>query len=85
MKNKVAIPWRTAHIDLIYGVGYDFSGEVVDLGVELGLIEQAGAWFKYEENKYQGKDSLSAAFIEDQGMYTALRSKVRTVMGLENE
>jgi len=85
VKNKLAAPWRTAKIDLLYGVGYDFSGEVVNLGVELGLIEQAGAWFKYGDDKYQGKDSLSAAFIEDTDMYGTLRSKVRVVMGLENE
>lgn len=85
VKNKLAAPWRTAKIDLTYGVGYDFSGEVVNLGVELGLIEQAGAWYKYNDEKYNGKDSLSAAFIENQDMYTGLRSKVRSTLGLEGE
>ncbi len=85
VKNKLAAPWRKAKIDLIYGVGYDFSGEVVDLGVELGLIGQAGAWYRYNDGKYNGKDSLSAAFIEDQGMYIELRAKVRSTLGLADE
>lgn len=85
VKNKLAAPWRTAHIDLLYGVGYDFSGEVVNLGVELGLVDKAGAWYYYNDKKYQGEDNLSAAFIEDQDMYTELRSKVRSTLGLEDE
>ncbi len=85
VKNKLAAPWRTAKIDLIYGVGYDFSGEVVNLGVELGIIDKRGAWFYYGDEKYQGTNSLSEAFIEDQDMYVELRSKVKATMGLEDE
>jgi len=85
VKNKLAAPWRTAKISLLYGVGYDFSGEIINLGIELGLIEQAGAWFKYNDEKYQGKDSLSAAFIDNKDIYEELMSKVKATLGLVDE
>jgi len=85
VKNKLAAPWRTANINLLYGVGYDFSDEIIGLGIDLGLVEQAGAWFKYEGEKYQGKDNLAAAFIDNQAMYGELRAKVKEMLGLKDE
>jgi recombination protein RecA len=85
VKNKLAAPWRTAKINLIYGHGYDFISEVVDLAVDLGLIEQTGAWFKYGEEKYQGKANLIDVFMENEELYTEIRSNVKNMLGLKSE
>mgnify|MGYP003571341839 CR=1 FL=1 len=64
VKNKVAPPFRTAEFDIIYGKGISKSSEIIDAGVELGLIEKSGAWFSYEGDRIgQGKDK-ARAFLE---------------------
>jgi len=85
VKNKLAPPWRTAEINLIYGRVYDFVSEVVGLGVDFGLIEQSGNWYKYEEEKYNGKGSLVNMFKENIEMYDVLRTAVKVMLGLSDE
>ena len=51
VKNKVAPPFKMVEFDIMYGEGISRSGELVDLGVKAGLIEKAGSWFAYENNK----------------------------------
>ncbi len=56
IKNKLSAPFRKANVNLIYGKGYDFHWEILDMAVSLGIIEKSGAWFKYEgENIAQGE------------------------------
>jgi len=85
VKNKLATPWRTAKINLVYGKGYDFVDEVVNLAVDFGIIEQAGAWFTYNEHKLQGKDSIISLFRESETDYLELRSKIKSMLGLNDE
>lgn len=85
VKNKLAAPWRTAKIDLIYGHGYDFISEVVNLGIDFGIIEQSGAWFKYNEEKFQGKDHLVRIFRDNREVYMDLRTQVKGMLGLDDE
>ncbi len=72
-------------MNLIYGIGYDFIDEVVSLGIDFGFIEQAGAWFKYNGDKYQGKDNLVKAFVDDSTMYNEVRTNVKNILGLNGE
>lgn len=82
IKNKLAAPWRSGKIDLIYGYGYDFIGEVVNLSVDLGLIEQSGAWFDFNGERIQGKNKLVFFFRENEPLYLELRGKVKDMLGL---
>jgi recombination protein RecA len=81
IKNKLSAPWRSATIDLIYGKGYDFKGETIELAIQLGIIDQMGAWFEYMGNKYQGKANLINA-IYDNNLYEELRIKVLDGIGM---
>lgn len=59
VKNKVAPPFKTAEFDIVYGLGVDNVGEVIDLAVEQGIIQKNGAWFKYNgDNISQGRAGL---------------------------
>ncbi len=65
VKNKLAPPFRTAEFDIMYGEGISKSGEIVDLGSDLNVIQKSGSWFSYEGTKIaQGRDAAKQ-FIED--------------------
>jgi recombination protein RecA len=65
VKNKVAAPFKSCEIDLIFGKGISHSGEVVDLGVELEIIQKSGAWFSYQGLKIgQGRENVKK-YMED--------------------
>ena len=82
IKNKLAAPWRDASINLIYGHGYDFVMEVIDLAVQFGVVEQVGSWFNYNGEKYKGKQNLVKLFREDNTVYENVRSLVKEMLGL---
>jgi recombination protein RecA len=65
VKNKVASPFKSCDIDIIFGKGISRSGEVVDLGVELDIIQKSGAWFSYKDQKIgQGRENTKK-YLED--------------------
>ena len=65
VKNKVAPPFKTLELDLVYGIGIDTTQEILDILVENRIIEKAGAWFKYGEEKFQGSDAIKKHIDEN--------------------
>ena len=61
VKNKVAPPFKTAEFDLMFGTGIDFEGEIIDSGIKYGVVDRAGSWISYGEEKLgQGKEGARA-------------------------
>jgi recombination protein RecA len=83
VKNKVAPPFRTAEFDIIYGEGISFYGDLVDLGVQAGIIDKSGAWFTYGEEKLgQGRERAKQFLRENPAMAKIVEQKVRERSGV---
>src|SRR6185436_4884817 len=81
VKNKVAPPFRTAEFDIMYGEGISKSGEIVDLGVEKGIIKKSGSWFSYNETKLgQGRDAVKQLLLDNPELSEELELKIRDIM-----
>lgn len=78
VKNKVAPPFRTADIDLIYGKGISREGEVLDMAVSLNIIEKSGAWFSYNEERLgQGRENIKELFRQKPNLAKEIEEKIR--------
>ncbi|MFA5006394.1 MAG: recombinase RecA [Candidatus Izemoplasmatales bacterium] len=79
VKNKVAAPFKTAEIDLIFGKGISRSGEVVDLGVDLDVIKKSGSWFAYNDQKIgQGRENVKRYLEENPAVMDEIAAIVRS-------
>lgn len=77
VKNKVAPPFRKAEFDIMYGEGISKSGEIIDLGVDYGIIKKAGSWFSYGETKLgQGREAVKQVVIDNPELADELQQKI---------
>jgi recombination protein RecA len=85
IKNKVAPPFRVAEFDIIFGEGISKLGEIIDMGVELGVINKSGSWFSYEGNKLgQGRDSVKSLIADNPEMMAEMEGKIRAKIAEKN-
>ena len=78
VKNKVAPPFRQAEFQILYGKGIYRNGEIIDLGVQLGLLEKSGAWYSYQGSKIgQGKANAAKFLDDNQDVRSALDKAIR--------
>lgn len=78
VKNKVAPPFKTANIEIMYGSGISKEGEIIDLAVEDGLIEKSGSWYSYNGDKIgQGRETVKIMLKENPKLATELENKIR--------
>lgn len=85
VKNKVAPPFKTAVVDIMYGEGVSREGEVIDLGVEAGILDKTGAWYSYQGEKLgQGKENVKLLLKETPELTQEIESKVREFYGISN-
>ena len=82
VKNKVAPPFKSASVDIMYGVGVSKEGEIVDLASDINLIEKSGAWYAYNGEKIgQGKENVKQYLKDNPKLYNELESKIRDHYG----
>lgn len=78
VKNKVAPPFRSAEFDIVYGEGISKNGEIIDMGVELGIITKSGSWFSYNTDKLgQGRDTVKNLLVDNPELANELEGKIR--------
>ena len=80
VKNKVAPPFKTAEVDIIYGKGISKVGEIVDMAVDADIIHKSGAWFSYEGNKIgQGRENAKDFLTNNPEVCKEIEEKVRSL------
>ncbi len=83
VKNKVAPPFKTATVDIMYGEGVSREGEIIDLAVNANIIEKSGAWFAYNGEKLgQGKENVKLLLKEKKDLCDELETKIRDYYGI---
>ena len=81
VKNKVAPPFKVVEFDIMYGRGISKSGEIVDIGVELNVIQKSGSWFSYNGNKLgQGRDAVKQIIEDNPELMDELEKKIKEKM-----
>ena len=81
VKNKVAPPFRRAEFDIMYGKGISKVGEIIDLGVDLGIVKKSGSWFSYGETRLgQGRDSVKNLLEDNIELMEELEGKIKAAL-----
>ena len=82
VKSKVAPPFKQVEFDIIYNEGISKSGELIDLGVEHGIIKKGGAWFTFGEDRFQGREQFRKQLKENSEMLAKLEKEVKIKIGM---
>ena len=81
VKNKVAPPFRQVEFDIIFGEGISKVGEVIDMGVELGILNKSGSWFSYGDSKIgQGRDAVKQFLADNPEMMEEIERRIREAL-----
>jgi len=82
VKSKVAPPFKQVEFDILYNEGISKTGDLIDLGVDQGIIKKSGAWFTYGEDRFQGREGFRQKLIEMTEMRGNLEKELRTKLGM---
>ncbi|MEA4868107.1 MAG: recombinase RecA [Bacteroidia bacterium] len=86
VKNKLAPPFRKAEFDIVFGEGISKIGEVIDLGVDFGIIKKSGSWFSYGDDKLgQGRESVKQILLDNPTLMEEVEQKIRLKLLENNE
>lgn len=86
VKNKVAPPFKTTTIEIIYGQGISRLGEIIDLSAEHGIIEKSGSWYAYQGNKIgQGKENVKQYLNQNKPLQIEIENKLRKKIGIDKK
>ena len=81
VKNKMAPPFKKAEFDIVYGEGISHTGEIVDLGVEYGIINKSGSWFSYGDQKLaQGREATKQLIADNAELSDEIEAKIREAL-----
>ncbi|HND95207.1 MAG TPA: DNA recombination/repair protein RecA, partial [Chitinophagaceae bacterium] len=78
VKNKVAPPFRAAEFDIIFGEGISKTGEIIDMGTELEIVQKSGSWYSYNGDKLgQGRDAVKQLLVDNPELASEIEGKIR--------
>jgi recombination protein RecA len=84
VKNKVAPPFKEVEFDIMYGEGISKVGEIVDLGVKVGVVEKSGSWYSYGDERIgQGRENAKAFLRTNPAVAKSIEDKIRSANGLD--
>ena len=85
VKNKIAPPFKTATVDIMYGEGVSKEGEIIDLGVEANILEKSGSWFSYNGEKLgQGKENVKLLLKQNKELKDKIEKQIREFYNIDN-
>ena len=85
VKNKVAAPFKQAEFDIMFGEGISKTGELVDYGVKLDIVDKAGAWFSYGDSKIgQGRENSKVFLKDNPEIAKEIENKILNSMGIND-
>ncbi len=82
VKSKVAPPFKEVEFDILFNEGISKAGELIDLGIEHGLIQKSGAWLTFDGDRFQGREQLKNKLKEDPELMAKLEKQVKAKLGL---
>ena len=86
VKNKMAPPFREAEFDITYGEGISRTGDLIDMGVDMGIVDKSGSWYSHDGDRIgQGRENAKKFLTENPEVYDTILKKVRTGLGLIKE
>jgi recombination protein RecA len=85
VKSKVAPPFKEVEFDILYNEGISKSGDLIDLGTNVGIIKKSGAWFTFDEDRFQGREQLRQKLMEDDKIYSKLLKDIKTKLGMSQK
>ncbi|MDR7072216.1 recombinase RecA [Fictibacillus barbaricus] len=86
VKNKVAPPFRTAEVDIMYGEGISYQGEILDIGSDIDIVQKSGAWYSYEgERLGQGRENSKQFLKENPEIASSIVTEIRNYYQLEGK
>jgi len=86
VKNKVAPPFRQSEFDIMYGHGISKVGEMIDMGVDLGVVKKSGSWFSYNDTKLgQGRDAVKQLLEDNPELMDEIETNVREALAAKNQ
>ena len=85
VKSKVAPPFKEVEFDILYNEGISKTGDLLDLAVNQGIVKKSGAWFTYDEDRYQGREQFRQKLVELPDMYNKLQNDVKQKLGWVKE
>lgn len=83
VKSKVAPPFKQVEFDILYNEGISKTGDLIDLGIEFGIIKKGGAWFTYGEDRIQGREQFRQKLLDDSAFFAKLDTEVREKLGFK--
>jgi recombination protein RecA len=85
VKSKVAPPFKEVEFDILYNEGISKTGDLLDIAANLGVIKKSGAWFTYDEDRFQGREQFRQKLLETPDLYTKLEKEVKQKLGMIKE
>lgn len=85
VKSKVAPPFKEVEFDILYNEGISKAGDLIDLATDRNILKKSGAWFTYNDDRFQGREQLKQKMLEDQELFKSLEQEVKQTLGMIKE